>query len=335
MLAQAIAVPSQRKGDPVGPPLYFLLALTLVLILLMWRFWAFTLSPLVNPKRPRDAPYWVPLTKPLNLRCKFKIKSQYTQFLTEVIRNSFDRTREPFSIRVFRERIYIISAPWDTTIAYKNSTCFSWDEYLDLLLRAFGIVGEALDRSWHNPTPNDPEHGRNPLNPQNKNLVHLIEDFYKIQLLPGEHLTKLADAYLDCLHRVIQWNGIPSRSVLNEGFAYKRLSLKLFVRTTMTEAITRAMLGDIIFDIEPEVVEQLMTLNDYSWAIIFNFPRFLTPKLKPAIKGLSSAIRTYLRSPDSKKADACWAVRSVMKSQEVTGLDEDSRVAMVLMIWWA
>ncbi|KAL1622104.1 hypothetical protein SLS54_005169 [Diplodia seriata] len=253
----------------------------------------------------------------------------------ENIRNAFDRTREPFSIRVFRERIYVISSPWDTTTAYKNSTSFSWDEYLNLLLRAFGITGEALERSWHDPRPNDREYGRNPLNPQNKNLVHLIEDFYKLQLLPGEHLARLTDAYLDCLDRVIQWSGIPSQCVLNEGFAYKRVSLKLFVRTTMTEAITRAMLGDVIFDIEPEVVHQLMVLNDYSWAIIFNYPKFLTPKLKPAVERLSRATRTYLRSPDSEKADACWAIRSVLKSQEISGLDEDSRVAMVIMIWWA
>jgi hypothetical protein len=34
----------------------------LVLGLLVWRFWRFTLSPKIYPNDPKELPYWIPCT---------------------------------------------------------------------------------------------------------------------------------------------------------------------------------------------------------------------------------------------------------------------------------
>jgi hypothetical protein len=33
---------------------------TVIAILLAWRFWTFTVVPLLYPQNPRELPYWVP-----------------------------------------------------------------------------------------------------------------------------------------------------------------------------------------------------------------------------------------------------------------------------------
>lgn len=34
----------------------------LVLGLLVWRFWRFTVSPKIHPNDPKELPYWIPCT---------------------------------------------------------------------------------------------------------------------------------------------------------------------------------------------------------------------------------------------------------------------------------
>ncbi|KAF2136434.1 uncharacterized protein K452DRAFT_237538 [Aplosporella prunicola CBS 121167] len=300
-----------------------------ILTLFLWRIWAFTISPYLNPERPREAPYWIPF---IGHSFSFFWNRDKT---IEAGLNTFGRTHEPFALRIFCERMYIISSPADTVTIYRNSAAFSWDEYMNLLLQAFGITGRSLELAWHNPRPDAMGFKPNPLNPQNKNLIHLTEDFYKAQLLPGDKLDHLTSRYIDVIDHTFHWKNFSGKYVLEEGAAYKRISLKLFVRMVMTETVTRAMLGEIMFSFEPDLVNHLMVLHDYSWAVVFNLPKVLFPKLGPALGNLSKAIRSYLNTSELDREDECWAIRSILKSQEITGMDEDSRVAMFIMIWWA
>jgi hypothetical protein len=122
---------------------------------------------------------------------------------------------EPFAIQVLGERLYVVTSPEDVTMVYKNSVNFSWDAYMDKLLDAFGLSKSARGVSWRKPDPNDSNNTRmRVINPQQKSLVHLIEDIYKMQLLPGDRLNTMLDTVMGRLDVWLNWSKLhgPSRS---------------------------------------------------------------------------------------------------------------------------
>lgn len=47
-----------------------LVVVTLAGLLLLWRFWAFTVRPALKPDEPPELPYWIPGTFALHLTCE-------------------------------------------------------------------------------------------------------------------------------------------------------------------------------------------------------------------------------------------------------------------------
>ena len=37
-----------------------LICVTLTVVLLLWRFWTFTILPALHPNEPKEVPYWIP-----------------------------------------------------------------------------------------------------------------------------------------------------------------------------------------------------------------------------------------------------------------------------------
>ena len=56
----------------------------------------------------------------------------------------FGGTREPFSITVAGQRLYIITSPRDMASVYKNSSTLSFDSFVHDLDAAFGMSPGAL-----------------------------------------------------------------------------------------------------------------------------------------------------------------------------------------------
>ncbi|KAF2090210.1 cytochrome P450 [Saccharata proteae CBS 121410] len=308
----------------------FVVLTVLFVVWYIWRLWRFTISPLLNPEKPLDAPYLVPF---LGHTVGFLNNADR---IIEAGLNTFGRSREPFAIRLVGERIYIITSPEDAATSAKNATTFSWDSYLKRLLMGFGVTGDALDLAWHTPQPGETCYMRdNPFNPQQKNLIHLTEDIYKRQLLPGEELDKLTMSFISLIDYSLIWERLSGNYVRASSPTYKQISLKLFSRRIMTEAVTKAMFGDVLFDLEPELVDYLMTLNKNAWAVAFGCPKIFTPKLNHAIAKLSAALETYMELPEEKRDGICWLIDTMLKAQKITGIDQKDRVSMTLMVWWA
>ena len=250
--------------------------------------------------------------------------------------NHFKKSYQPFSVRLLGERLYIVSAPQDVAMVYKNSSTFSWDAYLDRLLDAFGLTADARKLSWTRP-----EHGQfddtkmRVINPQSKTLVHLIEDFYKIQLLPGKQLDIFMGTVLTRLDQSLMWTSMQGPYVLRSTMETRKLSMKHLCAHLVTDTTTRAMFGDLIFEFEPDLINYMAVFNAWSWACVFGVPSIFTPALSKAKIVLSKAINKYVRTPKHLRHSEAWSITSIIDAAECFGMDEESTTAMLFMIWWA
>jgi hypothetical protein len=115
----------------------------------------------------------------------------------------------------------------------------------------------------------------------------------------------------------------------------RAISIKGLCSFLITDATTRAMFGDLMFHIEPDLIELMSTFNEYSWAVVFKLPSVFTPRLNKARTRLLQAIRNYLETPLSQRTQQAWALGAITEAVDVFSMDKDSQVAMLLMIWWA
>lgn len=174
------------------------------------------------------------------------------------------------------------------------------------------------------------------MNPAQKSLVHFIKKIYQRQLLPGPKVDAMSKSYLDRLSSILCWDKIAARYQLSAGKGkQKRLSLKEFCRDLMVDAITSSIFGGLLQKIKPDITRDMITFNEYAWMLIFRYPDFTSPKLIASRRNIISALRTYMNTPDDQREGKSFAIKNVLQGQKITGMDDESRVAMLLMIYWA
>ncbi|GME24192.1 cytochrome P450 [Neofusicoccum parvum] len=303
----------------------------LCLLMYAWRLWNFTLSPLLDNKRPEQIPYWIPF---LGHSINFM---QSTDRLIEYGLNLFRRSREPFAVKVLGEQVYAITSPEDAVLVYKCTTAFSWDVYLNKLLVGFGLRDDALKVAWHKPEPGEACYiHENPLNPQHKSMIHAIEDVYKQQLLPGDKLEEIIQMAIARMEDTLRWEQFLGPFLAGHTKTHKRISVAQFCRIKVTYITTGAMFGDAMFKLQPNLTELMMDLSDNAWALVFGYPKVLLPKkLKHAWKELCGTIRQFWQAPERDRADASWAINSIIQLQEQFEMDDESRDSLLAMISWA
>ncbi|GME49713.1 cytochrome P450 [Neofusicoccum parvum] len=262
---------------------------------------------------------------------------QSTDRLIEYGLNLFRRSREPFAVKVLGEQVYAITSPEDAVLVYKCTTAFSWDVYLNKLLVGFGLRDDALKVAWHKPEPGEACYiHENPLNPQHKSMIHAIEDVYKQQLLPGDKLEEIIQMAIARMEDTLRWEQFLGPFLAGHTKTHKRISVAQFCRIKVTYITTGAMFGDAMFKLQPNLTELMMDLSDNAWALVFGYPKVLLPKkLKHAWKELCGTIRQFWQAPERDRADASWAINSIIQLQEQFEMDDESRDSLLAMISWA
>lgn len=247
-----------------------------------------------------------------------------------------NHTREPFALPVWRDRLYILTSAEDVAAAYKNNTTLSRDAFLNDMLEGFGLKGKSLKLAWHQPKPGDASYrSPNPINPAQKSLVHFTEEIYRRQLLPGENLNAMENSYLKRLSDNLCWGHMTGSHVLACTTTQKRLSLKGFFRYIVVDAITYSIFGGSLQKINPDIAWDMINFNDDAWMVVFRYPEFTSPKLVNSKRRIKDALRTYISIPDGQRKGESFAIMNVLEGQKITGIDEESRLAMLLMIYWA
>ena len=88
MVAQVLQVLQIINPERNGKIDYVhLILLTLALGWLSWRFWAFTIKPAIQPREPRELPYWIPCKRGIFI---------YWFVVANLLFNSLGYVRRPF-----------------------------------------------------------------------------------------------------------------------------------------------------------------------------------------------------------------------------------------------
>jgi len=229
-----------------------LISAAVVSSLLTWRLWTFTIRPLLTPNEPRPLPYWIPL---IGHGFRFLRDSQA---LFTAGRLYFNNTREPFSITVFGETIYILTSPRDVSGVFKETQTLSIDEVN--VNRSFGI-SDAGTEQMTRPAFVDPTKGeRGGL----KNYNYMTEHVRHATLLPGHQMEVLTRDFMRRFEGEMRGGTPLEKYVLRTTAEGRVVSVKNWAAQSLIRATTQALFGHCLLELEPALTDVFLRFDDKS-----------------------------------------------------------------------
>lgn len=219
--------------------------------------------------------------------------------------------------------MYIITAPQDVAVTYRNSD-LGFDGHLNAILSSFGFTKEGLQLAWNETVALK----------HNTNFVHASESKLRQQLLPGSKMDQLSNVFLSALREALQWPRLVY-CMTKYGEVEAQLSLYSLCRYPVVDAAIRSLFGRHLHDIDPEIVGHMTKFNDSAWQIFFGLPAFLGLSVTEPWKRLKHALTEFVQLPECKRCEQSWIIKTTLAEAEATGLDLESRTALVLLILWA
>lgn len=260
---------------------------------------------------------------------------------------------EPYSVILMGGTTVIIRDIKDLSSVWRNTSALSYDPFTSRMLMAFGITPHHV-RNLYKPDParllHDEKTREHSLlscaNPKKLSYMHLQSQWFKTQLLPGEHLNGLLEAYPVFLSRFLDISMLreglageisSSRCASGSGGGYSSVTLPLgrFCRYVLAQSAFRTFFGEELFEIEPEFTRIYQRWEDASWKIFYNFPHFLAPGLQADRKRVIAALAVYLDLPESKRKNTAWIFGAMNSELTHLGLPAHDRAGLIMMICWA
>ena len=252
-----------------------------------------------------------------------------------IIRTHFQRLADLFAITVGGRKIYVLTSPTDIGAVYRNNTTLSWDAMLNELLVAFGVKADNIEKVWAQPEPgmNDEISKQNPDLTTTMSTCHFILQLYKKQLLPGPRFDVFNAALLDQIDQRMRIEHVQTRF----GSDLKCVSLTEFCGDVLVDAITEALFGEGIFEIETNMIKYLLEFNEEAWKLVFQVPQPKDGKLNVSRGKLLQAFTTYSIKTTGKcsVAKQTRMIKTALMRLRTLSLDDEACAGMLLMIYWA
>ncbi|MCJ1386958.1 hypothetical protein MMC17_010087 [Xylographa soralifera] len=249
-------------------------------------------------------------------------------------RKYFQDTREPFSITLAGEKLYVLCSPHDVTAAYRNSTTLTYDLVIRDLLEAFGVSHSGVDKLYRKPTDDEPAFqpkGSITIS-QNKSVGHLKGEFYHYQLYPGEQFDFIQARFLKIIDTAMRPANFTSHFVVSSTPQVTKVSLHKWCQHVLVTAGTTAFFGETLLQMYPDLLQNFVDFDDYNWMVWYKWPDatlMRTPKAK-----VLKTLEEYLALPKEKRSGVAWIIETMEDSQRNLGMNESDIAAVVMTLLW-
>ncbi|KAF2248090.1 cytochrome P450 [Trematosphaeria pertusa] len=307
--------PNFLSSMPLGATCIVLL---IGIFLLVFRLWAFTIKPWLNPQQPRELPYWIPY---VGHTVRY-IRSGHDVLLRA--RAHLKNKREPFAITLITRKMYFIVDPADAAEVYKNAASFAFDRVVQQLQRTFGISEGTMMATWGSSKENDSKSGSSKA--RDKNLGELSMEFWRTQLVRQE-------GYSDIESKLFQHvSAILDQQVSRAEATGGEISLSKLTTEVIIGAALRAFFGESLLEMQPDLVETYVAFDKESWKLWFRWPFSKSMYAKKA--AVEDSLRKWITLPQERRLGRSYIVKMVEQTQRALGTpDPDLAKIMNLLVY--
>lgn len=282
-----------------------------------WWLWRFMLSPALNPSRPRQFPYWVPLVG----HVKGMLMNASDVFTRG--RQYFGNTREPFTLTVMGEELYVITSPEHVLAVYKETSALDFDSIVQDILGDFGVKKETSNKMFER-------------NYGDKNWMDLAHANFKLQMHPGEKLEVLQSTFLGNIDRSLRWENVSGPMVQETANDGNELTISLWewCGHVLVDSATRAFFGDALYKTTPDLLKDFFVFDEESWKLPYQYPHWAAREMYDSKAKGEAAFEKYLALPKDQREDASWIVKELESGMESLGIEEpDQKSPLIFLLY--
>ena len=195
---------------------------------------------------------------------------------------------------------------------------------MNLVLTAVRVSSSGLKKVWVDPKYSD--YGvcvDEEIDTSCKPMTHLARDIYRYLLQPGPMLDSRTRPVLCSIRGPPTWNAATKT---------KRISLMEWCGEFLIGGATKAMFGDELLRIEPELISTFMDFDDNAW-MLFRCPRLAAPRMYAARDKIVNSLFQYSQSFE-KPVGESYLVRIIRTNAEKFEVGERDCVRMMFILFW-
>ncbi|KAF7622762.1 hypothetical protein AFLA_010082 [Aspergillus flavus NRRL3357] len=222
----------------------------------------------------------------------------------------FNGSKEPYSLEVMGQTIYVVTSGRDSAEIYKNTNTMSFEIFVRKFTRSCGASDELLDRLYGVQTASAMPvtfAGSEPNN-ESKSLGERTHDFHGMQLLPGAHLPEVTAIFKDFFEEKLRMRYFSQGKpyITSTGQGWVSLKLLKFVSDYFVDAGQRVYFGKLLGEINPNLISTFLELEDRSWQILYEIPAPFARKAHQARDGIIDAIQKWFDTAPGDRPDGSW-----------------------------
>ena len=195
-------------------------------------------------------------------------------------------------------------------------------------MKSIGVSEDGIVKLWRCPKDT------NSSTQLHKPLAHAGEDFYRDQLLPGDHLDVLWKRIFQYIDSSMQWDKLPQSAIIDRTSESYALSLLEWTRDVLLKAVTTAFFGDRLLELEPQLLKYFAAFDDESWKLTYKYPRSMSKKMYIAKDKMLAGIEAWLRLPKNKRPEGAWLIQKLEAETNEAGITVHDLAAMVTSLVW-
>ena len=239
-------------------------------------------------------------------------------------REYLGNARQPFSLTVVGEELYIVTSSEDVSAVYRNTKALDFDPFIHNVAMAFGATRANANKMFE-------EAGG-----QSRSFIEKSHDNYKLQLHPGPKLEDLQASLLNRIDSHLNFSNISSR-ITRPSPNPQTILVSLFDWTSevLLDAATRAFFGDTLLDtIQPDLLESFFLFDDESWKLNYQYPRIAAQKMYSAKDKAIVAFECYFSLPRQERPGAAWIIMTLEDDMRALGMNTQQLSSMIFMVYW-
>ncbi|KAI1479305.1 putative cytochrome p450 [Daldinia eschscholtzii] len=302
---------------------------TLLLVaLLAWRVWRFTISPKLYPDRPKELPYWIPV-----IGHGFAFFQSAEVLMVKA--SKYFGNKEPYSLTVFGNTLYIVTEPHNTTEVYKSDDTLSFEMFVQDLFRSNGYSEQALKVTYAKLPKDKPGFP----NPQGVSFGSFVQQMHMHQLYPGKNLQVLEDNFRNWFDQSLSLPEL-KRTCSQYAAVGTDGSVEMLLGQWCSDISIRsgeaAYFGDVLSRINPNLANDFLVFDDLGWQVMYQYPSFLSREMNAARTKVQHTFREYLKVSQGQRSagGAIWLINAMEDEARALGVCNEDIAVLLFNIYW-
>jgi cholesterol 7alpha-monooxygenase len=220
----------------------------------------------------------------------------------------------PYAVTIMGESLYVITSADDVQAVYRAPKALDFDPFIKEMLSKYGVTTDTTSKMFDT------------LPGHSKSWMETSIDNFKQQLHPGDKLDAVQKRLLGFIDKLLVWDRLRGRMVLQDGEEEKAVSLFSWSEMVVVDAQTRAFFDEVLFEKCPDLLAHFQIYEDESWKIAMVLPDFATKALRSSKSAIEEGLKQYLDTPSSERPNDSWIIKTMCEDMEKIGVTESQKV---------